>query len=112
MTPELGRKTAGSTESILIRGILVRRSEFGKGHLGETSWQLISGGATCGAIGQSGNPCGNPGIGTTDFDVLGDAELVPHCNLEHHRKIIQDVRRDLEAQGRNTVFGRNGFGRA
>lgn len=89
----------------------MQRKEFGSGRLGEKAWQLVSFGVPCEAI-IGGHQCGIPAIGTTDYDVLGDAEITPHCSEEHHRLIMEGVNHDLSAQGRSTVFGRNGFGRA
>jgi hypothetical protein len=87
------------------------RASFGEGRPGEMAWRLISGGATCEAL-IKGEPCGKRAIGTTDFDVLGDMDQKPHCSPEHDMLMRKGIAADLHKQGRNTVFGINGFGRS
>lgn len=98
-------------ESILVNGTLVSRVSFGQGYLGRQAWEMIRSGSSCEAR-VDGQLCGKPGVGTTDYDFLGDAEQKVHCGDAHHEFIAQAVLNDLAAQGRNTVIGRNGNGRS
>ena len=91
----------------------IHREDFGPGELGDHCFFLIEHGITCEAIvGLDGERCGEPATGTTDFDVLGDPTILGHCNEEHHWAIKIRVEKELALSGRNTVVGRNGFGRS
>ena len=104
--------TAAVKDTIVVNGITLTRANFGPSNFGEIAWNLIRGGGTCEAIiDASGTKCGKQGIGTTDYDVLGDPELRIHCSQEHHYAIMNGVRADLTRIGRTTAFGTNGFGR-
>jgi hypothetical protein len=92
---------------------VIKREDFGQGELGDHCFFLIEHGITCEAIvGLDGERCGEPATGTTDFDVLGDPTILGHCNEEHHWAIKIRVEKELALSGRNTVVGRNGFGRS
>lgn len=92
---------------------VIRRKDFGLGILGDHCFFLIEHGITCEAIvSPDGEHCAKPAIGTTDFDVLGDPTILGHCSLEHHEAIMSAVRKELQLSGRDTVFGKNGFGRS
>lgn len=97
-------------DAITIAGVRLSRDDFGEGRLGEKAWALIKGKVHCGSV-VGGKKCRKLATGTTDFDVLGDAEIVPHCSHTCHQNIMHVVEKDLAREGRTTVFGRNGFGR-
>lgn len=90
----------------------IKRENFGPGEFGEHCYLLIRHGIPCDAIvGPDGERCGKPATGTTDYDYNGDPTILGHCSEEHHLMIVSGVRKDLQLIERETVFGRNGFGR-
>ena len=91
----------------------LQRSDFGNGKLGEISFQwIMSGTARCEARLENGHPCGKIAIGTTDFDTFGDTTTSGHCSPEHHEVIIFQIRSDSQSRAQQSVFGKNGWGRA
>lgn len=88
------------------------RRQFGKGAAGKLAFRTIVGGASCEAmLDEQGILCGEPADRTVDFDALGTYDLVPSCGA-HEKLIGTRIITVLERQGRTTVLGRNGWGRA
>lgn len=88
------------------------RKEFGRGAAGKLAFKTIVRGASCEAIlDKQGALCGQRADRTVDFDVLGSFDFVPSC-AAHEKFIGTRILTDLERQGRTTVLGRNGWGRA
>lgn len=94
------------------RELIAFRREFGKGRAGSLAFRAIAGGIGCEAIlDDRGNRCQVPADRTVDFTVLGSDDFVPSC-FSHKELIEKRILADLEEQGRSTVIGRNGRGRA
>lgn len=92
---------------------IVRREDFGPGHAGNLAFIAVSGGTPCETyIDDAKTKCGQPPIGTVDIDILGDVDPFPYCSGEHAVTLQNQLLEDLHRQGRNSVPGRNGFGRA
>lgn len=98
------------SESIFVRGVILKRSDFGKGRPGQLAWTGVLAGVECEAL-VEGKKCGIPMIGTTDYDVLGTLEQKPHCSEDHHKLIMFVVGQELQQMERTSTFGKNGLGR-
>lgn len=95
-----------------LRELRMLRKEFGSGAAGKIAFRVIASGASCEAmLGKQGILCGKSADRTVDFDVLGGYNLVPSCET-HEEFIGTRILTDLGRQGRTTVLGRNGWGRA
>lgn len=87
-------------------------NEFENNRLGKSAHFMLENGAKCEArVGSDGARCGKEADQILDFDVLGCAEQIPVCQ-EHIHAVMGVIQEELERQGRSTVFGSNGFGRA
>lgn len=95
-----------------LGSLLALRRQFGRGMAGTLAFRTIASGTSCEAIlnGQ-GAICGEPADRTVDFDVLGTCDFIPSCPA-HERDIGDRIVEDLDRQGRYTVLGKNGWGRA
>lgn len=94
-------------------GIEIRREDFGPGYAGDWSYQTVLAGAMCVSyIDENKTECGKPSVGTVDVDIRATLDLFPYCSAEHAERLELDLVEEIEAQGRFTVPGRNGFGRA
>ena len=94
-------------------GIEIRREDFGPGYAGNWSYRTVLSGAPCVTyIDEYGNMCGDPPVGTVDIDVRDDLEFFPFCSPEHQQLVQEQILSDLHRQGRSSVPGVNGFGRA
>lgn len=96
-----------------LRSLLELRRQFGRGSAGKRAFRVIASGVLCEALldGQ-GSVCDQRADRTVDFDVLGSFDFVPSCGAAHEELIGARILADLERQGRITVLGRNGWGRA
>lgn len=85
------------------------RDKFGPGRAGDLAYVLLRSKETkCEFI---GDPCKARPTRTLDYDWNGDGDRIPLCD-EHLKPAMKAVRVDLQKNGRDTVFGYNGFGRA
>ncbi len=84
------------------------RRNFGPGVAGRRAFRLITGQTDC----EIRSGCNSRAIETVDYDVLGELELKASCGGGHSFLIKKDIEDDLVSIGRNTVFGKNGWGRA
>ena len=95
-------------KEVIINGQNIRQADFGEGHLGFLAWSLIVSGVDC-------QVCGSPAAGTTDFDIFGDATIIPHCSENCHKiiraRVCDDYRKSTGCE-LTTVFSKNGLGRA
>lgn len=91
---------------------LLARENFGPGKAGESAFRIISLGAFCETRLDDGKPCGEVAKQTLDFDIIGELEQMPVCGLGHRSIEVNRINEELRAEGRNTIPGFNGFGRA
>lgn len=89
------------------------RENFGQGVAGKIAFAMVASGAKCEArTGENGKECSELSQGTLDFDVMGYLDTVPVCGNECTVFEKGMIDSELAAQGRSTVFGINGKGRA
>ena len=82
------------------------RRNFGPGRAGRDAFRQIAEGTNCGL--KSG--CSKRAIETVDYDVFGECDQLASCGREHSASMKRDIDADLGE--RQTVFGKNGWGRA
>lgn len=86
------------------------RKEFAPTRVGSAAFRMVARGASC-EMKIDGEACGNKSKMTAEFDIIGEMEMIPVCGEAHFKMLREMVDKDLDAQGRSTVFGINGFGR-
>lgn len=84
------------------------RRNFGPGEAGRRASRLIIGEIDC----EFRSGCTNRAVETVDYDVFADLDQKASCSKAHSASMRRDIDADLALIGRNTAFGKNGWGRA
>jgi hypothetical protein len=84
--------------------LIIARSDFAQGELGEMAFRIVLSGEPCG-FQTSNGICNKPPVGTIDFDAGSSFDFAPHC--EDHGNALSKAM----ASSTGSYTARNGHGR-
>jgi hypothetical protein len=95
--------------------LLALRQEFAPGKTGDNAFVHVNWRPDCQvSLGNQDSECNRLASSTVDFDVSGHVDFVSVCREDGHAQLVmRQIAEDLRQTNplKETVFGRNGFGR-